>query len=473
MDLFLPCLLAFDSLLACHHVAARDATPFVPPRLESSAPAPSADAPADAVAPDAFDPRASGRYRLRFDLPLFETLEHTNPVTKPSMRQSLVLTKDFFYLAHLPAMELARVLGGGEWLAVGAVDIGLALIGFGSPWLHEEWHRAVMTQRDIDSFNGVYDLSFGASVIPVREVQDEDLAALKREHPAEMVRLSSAGFEAQYSLGLEFDKDRFFFGTRGATRFQQWFDLINAFGYLRTSAFSSESATREIIESEGTDIGARDFTGLDPVAWVYDLHRPDEPYEARGVHPSGVGVDRYRTESDLTPAERSYLRRQSWLAALNFLDPQLFGIDAFEHETAGGTRIRWNASVQHFLAPFGASTNLNGFLQVDEQRWFFQLHAHQSDSLVLPGLTVQMIRVPARITKMTQTFRLWLQPEDQRFFARRAELGAASESRFNLELGNDIELYWTVDLKTAGWVTGTVALGPEWSTSIGFEAIAF
>ena len=47
-------------------------------------------------------------------------------------------------------------------------------------WMHEEWHRAVMTQRNISSHNGVYNFDFGSSSIPVDRVTDDDLIRLKK-----------------------------------------------------------------------------------------------------------------------------------------------------------------------------------------------------------------------------------------------------------------------------------------------------
>ena len=38
---------------------------------------------------------------------------------------------------------------------------------------------------------------------------------------------------------------------------------------------------------EERNIAKRDFVGLDCNAWVYDLFRPNEPYELRGIHPIG------------------------------------------------------------------------------------------------------------------------------------------------------------------------------------------
>jgi hypothetical protein len=66
-------------------------------------------------------------------------------------------------------------------------------------WLHEEYHRAAVGRRGINSFNDVYKLQMFSN-IAVSHVVDEDLVRLKREHPAELVRASAAGIEGQAQL---------------------------------------------------------------------------------------------------------------------------------------------------------------------------------------------------------------------------------------------------------------------------------
>ncbi len=414
-----------------------------------------------------------GRHRLRLELPLLDT-RNLGTLESPSLRQSMAYTKDAYYLGHLPALELSRYLGGGEWLAIPLTDLAIAALPLGYAWLHEEWHRGVLGRRGIGSYNGVYDFEFGAEVTKVSDVSDEALSRLKREHPAEMVRLSSAGIESQHALSLEFDKDRFFYGTRAGTVFQQWQNTLSAIAYMATaSSASGDEVTARLLRDEGTNVAQRDFTGMDPVGWVYDLHRPDEPYEARGVHPSGVGVDRYRTTADLTASERGYLRTQTWLTALNFVNPNLFGLHAFEFDTASGAKVRWNASVQHYLTPFGSSTTLNGFLQVDSWQWFLQLHAHANANQVLPGASVGLMAFPGVPGRLVAAAHLWLQPEDQSFFARKARPGAAVELRSSLPIGRSFEVYSALTAKTAGWLAGNEYLDAEWDAVLGLQTIAF
>jgi hypothetical protein len=92
---------------------------------------------------------------------------------------------------------------------------------------------------------------------------------------------------------------------------------------------SVDRNTDEANQKEGANLQVRDVTGHDFTAWAYDLHRSDEPYAARGVHPSGVGVDRDIKRADLTSEESKYLKRQGRLQLVNLLAPFLFNAGGF------------------------------------------------------------------------------------------------------------------------------------------------
>lgn len=418
---------------------------------------------------------------LSLDPMLFDARVNGSLGAWPGMRQSLTITKSAYYAAHAGMLGLVAPPGedrGAAFKHVGMVllaDFVLTWLPAGDAWLHEEWHRAVMSRRDIDSYNGVYDLELLAEAIPVRKVRDEDLIRLKRDHPAEMVRLSSAGFEAQLSLNLEFDKDRFFRGTRAGAVVTQWLQTANSIAYMMVAAYDSEDTTEAILREEGTDVSERDFTGLDPVGWVYDLYRPDEPYEARGLHPSGVGIDRYRSESDLTSGELRTLRTQAWLSLVNLADPNLYGFYGFPVGRVGAGPARFNASAQHYLAPFGYSIFANVFIATGRLDGFARLQAHVSDSLVLPGLTLELVRHPLwpRGVRVTPGVQVWMQPEAQRYRARSGQWGGAAELRFHVPLYGRIEAYVEGTLKTEGWIPGDVFLGRSANAALGIEALVF
>jgi hypothetical protein len=449
----------------------------VPALAQSTASEPSTTPPEPQAAERTRGARRLAKH-LRFDLPGLDVRENAVIGFWPGMQQSLALCKDSYYLVHGAFLSFRYPEWMPEWLgdtvdvvSLIAADTLMVYVPPADGWMHEEWHRAVMSRRGIDSYNDVYKIPIGASLINVSHVRDEDLVRLKRNHPAEQVRLSAAGIEGDLTLALAFDKDRFFHGTRAGTLVTEWLTAINVIGYMNEAAFHSDATTEEQNQKEGSNVAIRDFTGLDPDGWVYDLFRPDEPYEARGIHPSGVGIDRYRSESDLTSRERRYLRAQSYLSWLNLLNPQLFGLYEIEVGKRNGQPVTLNASAQHMMAPFGYSLGLNLFGKVGRDGAFAELRAFVSHARVLPGLGGELVRYPLPWAHATVSpeLQLWLQPKAQRFFAHAVRPGAALGVRANLPIYAPFELYLDASAKTSGWVPGNVFLGPSLNLRSGVE----
>jgi hypothetical protein len=439
--------------------------------------------PAEPVPPPAEPPHRYPRAeRLYFDVPALDLRENAVIGFWPSMRQSLAITKDAYYLWHTAILaipypenfprELATAL---DYALIGVSDIVTVYVPPFMGWMHEEWHRAVMSRRGIKSTNDIYDLPFFRSLINVSHVTDADLVRLKREHPADQVRMSSAGIEGDFALGTAFDKDRFFYDTRAATLFAEWMGTLNAIGYMQTAAFDSDGNTERQNIKEGTNVPRRDFTGLDPDGWVYDLFRPNEPYEARGVHPSGVGLDRYRSGSDLTARERRYLDSQARLSWLNLANPNLFGFYYFKLGAFDGAPARFNASLHHVMAPFGYTLGLNLFAKAGRYRAFGELRAFVSESLVLPGLSFELLRYPLPWLEATLSprVRLWLQPKHQLFFERSVAPGGSLEARVSVPLLPALEAYVEGAGKTAGFIPGEVFLNWSLNVRTGLEIFLF
>ena len=429
--------------------------------------------------PSTYAPRI---HRLRFDIPAVDVRENLELGFWPSMQQSLAIAKDSYYLVHAGILSIPypravpkALVYFSDGLLIFGADVLIMFLPAAEGWMHEEWHRSVMSQYGISSYNGIYDLKLFDDLINVSRVKDEDLIRLKRDHPADQVRMSAAGIEGDYSLGVAFDKDRFFFGTRPATTFSEWLTVLNAILYMNDAAFDSNGTTEKENEKEGSNVAIRDFTGLDPDGWVYDLFRPDEPYEARGSHPSGVGIDRYRSESDFTRRERHYLQTQARLSWLNLANPQLIGFYSFDLGSVDGLPLSFNASLQHVMAPFGYSLALNLFGKAGPYNAFAELRAYVSESLVLPGLSVELLRYPLRWADATLSprVRLWLQPKDQRLVAGSAAPGGALEVRLNVPLFRDFEFYVEGQAKSVGWVPGTVFLEQSLNLRTGLEAFVF
>ncbi|NJL76755.1 MAG: hypothetical protein HC892_18765 [Saprospiraceae bacterium] len=199
------------------------------------------------------------------------------------------------------------------------------LWGYG--WLHEEYHRAVMTRREINSFNDMNTFPFGDVSISVRKVEDKDLIHLSNNHKSDFIRLQTAGLEAQYHQIQTLQKNNFYYTQDLPHIPLYWLSTMTNIVYVNQSGSADyfDKLIDEANETEATDVSKRDFTGPDFTAWANALFNPQKPYEDRGVHPSGVGVNRYIKPSELSVEELNYLQKQGNLQWLNLISPHLFG----------------------------------------------------------------------------------------------------------------------------------------------------
>lgn len=412
---------------------------------------------------------------LILDFPIFDgPFNWANGYTFPSMNQSLNFSKNFYQYTHLTLQN--HFENEPYWqsrVSIAAFDILAIWLPLGSSWLHEEWHRAVMSNKEVESYNEVYKFDLFSKTIAVTDVKDNDLVRFKRDHPAEFVRLHVAGIESGYELNFALEKDKFFFGTETQDDLLLWLNYANNIAYIFIGSSSkADDITGDIIEDEGTDISERDFTGLDVTAWVYDLFRSDEPYEARGTHPSGVGIDRYISYSDLSDDEKDFLKKQRILSLLNLLDPFLvskpyfIGTNPFNEK-----QIKWNFTVRHHLTSFGYCIGTNLFFQQDQYNLLtsFRLYSNRSHSF--PGFGLELLRFPADLFSKTLSIssriELWLQPEEQAFQTSSSEPGGLISLKTAYPLSKNIESYIEIEGKTDGWVAGNVYLDDNFSVRIG------
>lgn len=408
------------------------------------------------------------------DFPLIDMpFNQADGYSVPSMQQSLQLTHDLYKYAHKNIGDAFQNETGKEiGFSIGFDALSLWL-PLGSGWLHEEWHRAVMSNRQISSYDEIYRLQLFDETISVSKVADDDLIRLKREHPADLVRLHAAGIEADYELNSEIERDIFFNGRHYLTDGIHWLNYINAISYLYVCASNeSNSLTQDILKREDTDISKRDFTGLDCDAWVYDLFRPDEPYSARGIHPSGTGINRYITYADLSDAEKDYLKRQFSFSFLNLLNPILYHQDGFSGTNPITNKpLRWNAVLRHHLTSFGYSIDINLFAQQEKHRAVATLHNYFNHDHYFPGVSLSLLDIPIRfydhMLQVTPKIQVWLQPERQRFDTAQSQVGGRISTIMKYPWSQTTNVYVELDAKTAGWVAGNVYLDGNVSTRLG------
>jgi len=252
------------------------------------------------------------------------------------------------------------------------------------------------------------------------------------------------------------------------------FNAANVTFYLNSCASKeADTSTDSQNKDDGANIGKRDFTGLDCTAWVYDLFRPDEPYQTRGVHPSGVGINRYIRYSDLNDNERSFLRKNMMLSLLNFADPFLIGYDRF-NANVFGKDLQWNARLSHFITSFGYTVDANLFLRWDDKKFLIKLHNGFNTETYFPGLSVAWIdqRLPWDNLFLNHELTVWNQPRGQNVHSLAGDTMVAASEKLAYKMGNYTP-YVGVEAKTPGWLAGNVYLERNLTLWTGLQVAAF
>lgn len=486
---FLPTLLA---LLFSAPIQGQDESAAVPiPDLGAQTDEPSGSDSGDAglERPQPKKPKQKRIYRkantpnyspFRVDLPLIDSPFNNTAASWPSMDQAVAYSRAAYQTLHYSTGHILNpyyegALGYVNALGYLGIDVLFSYLPLGESWVHEEFHRAVMGVRGTSSYDGVYDIPIGAGSISVYKVKDEDLIRLKRDHPADMVRLPAAGVEGQTLLVQALEKDAFFDHVDNWHGIQYLLSYSNTWAYITSgSTNEANTLTDEMNEKEPT-IAARDFVGHDFTSWVYDLHRPDEPYENRGTHPSGTGINRYRKESDLSLGERRFLKLQGKLNLINFLDPLLFGVNRFQ----AGENWQWNLNGQHYLTSFGYSLQMNLFLKNEATNLLVSPMLQRNQKLSTPGLALELVRwpVPHFIPHVPRFLSLkamvWKQAENQRYDDSAAAIGGLVDLTFWWPLSGRTEFFAGASAKSPGWVAGNPYLDRNASARSGISMQMF
>ena len=390
----------------------------------------------------------------------------------PGMGFSTALSNDFYVAAHWGIKLIPFSNSEGKqafWSRIGvyAFDAFTYWLPFSNSWLHEEYHRAVMTLRGVNSFNEVLLFPAGATTISVSHETDEDMAMLCDQYHPDFIRLMAAGLEGQTVQNTRLQRDEFFYRQDLYNEVLLWTNAINNTFYIATCGWGDgDEDTRRMNEAERT-VAERDFTGMDLMAWAHALFNPDLPYAARGTHPSGNGIDRYITTDKLSAEAVQYLRRQTYVDLINCLSPLMFGISRIDLGELWGGRIYGNFSFRHHLTSFGDDNSLELLVQLLQSEShplnaYLVLHNYNNYKHPFGGLEVGLVDYPLWSGRVLLSSNLngWLQPED--FFASKGQLGGSVTMRLAANLGKGPYAvcipYVEVGYKTKGWVAGNVYL---------------
>jgi hypothetical protein len=426
---------------------------------------------------------------LKFDLPLFDLpyqLDAMNTVGKgffssyanPGMNQSGAVALNMFSIFHFGVKKMYDKLEIKTTqkaiifiLVIGLGDFILEYMPGGEGWMHEEYHRAVMSRFGVHSFNGMNLFPLGADIVSVSRVNDEDLIRFKKESPVDFIRMHEAGIEGQMLLVSKLQRNNFFYKQNLPNENGYWMSTLNSHFYIITSALpeyvDAKTAQMNAIE---TAIAERDFTGFDMTAWVYDLFRPYEPYQNRGPHPSGTGINRYRTTGDLTGAELDYLRAQGWWQIANYVSPMMFGVRSIP---LGDSGFHGNFAFRHVLTSFGTDFTVEVYLQKAPFNMTFTLHNYSNHQNYFPAIEAELVDFPFSIGNfgmyLSPRVIIGVQPKNQQFKTASAEFWGLFGLRADFMVSKHFLPYLDAALKTDGWAAGNEFLEKNASVRIGLS----
>lgn len=386
-----------------------------------------------------------------------------------SMSQALAITKDLhatnYYFNNKLWNRWIKPENRKKFLlnrlaanaSAGVLDYLLAynLMVFGPVWMHEEFHRNGLTLQGISSFDDTY-YRFGGEGWAggsVSKIMDADMVRFKQDAPQELVRTFEAGVEGQYAFVRELQKDNFFHQTDYPNVVMNILITNQAVNYVRQFQQPDYDDSIDSMNFYGKKLSERDFVGWDFTAWVYDLHRPDEPYNARGPHPYGEGINRVIKRGQLTQEEDDYLVKMGKLQYLNFMSPSMVGV----HSIRLGSQTRFNFAVRHILTSFGYDLGGDIFLNRKGKNWLLGVHTYHNHEKIFGGIELERQGISSRIGNKTIEIdaraMLWMQPEKESFYAEKGKPGGLLRLRANMPFGKTLKLYAEAEGKTNGWVS--------------------
>jgi hypothetical protein len=415
-------------------------------------------------------------------------IDYLKAYANPSMSQSLTFCANIYAVAHYSLKQLvSKKLFKSPFLdnitkslTWGATELILTYMPLGNGWLHEEYHRAVLTKFYIQSFNDMNTFPIFAESVSVNNVKDEDLIRMKAESNPDFVRLHAAGIEGEFMLTYQLQKYNFFYNQKQTYFTSNLLSIFNSFAYVwMCHTEEAETFTDEYNTQEGSNIKIRDFTGLDFCAWAYDLFYPNELYTDRGIHPSGIGIDRYIKPSDLSDLSDEqigdkplqYLRKEGFLQLFNFVSPMLWGARRFNIKQNIDGSTYGNFAFRHFLTSFGHDISPMIFIQTPQTNWIFAYHQYKNYQKSFYGLETELFDFQINIGKVktfsTLKTMAWLQPENQEFKTDNGVPGGLIDLKIKIRLNHAVFPYIQVVAKSKGWVAGNVFLEKNFSLKIG------
>lgn len=339
---------------------------------------------------------------------------------------------------------------------------------YGFAFLHEEFHRAVMAEAKIYSYDEVWNFGKGFD-IAVTQVKDADLIQLKKTDPAMLTRLAAAGVEAEYVFIRRMRGDNFFERTDYPYLGLSLIGTIHAVSYVNLPLSPRFNAiTDSILAHDKHNELARDFTGYDFSAWVYDLFTPDAPYTDRGTWPGGSGIKRPVKADELTAEMKAFLRETGKMQYINFASPFLVGINRLRV----GENKYFNFALRSVPTSFGYFSGGDFYFDFNDNKYLISAGVNRSQYLTLPFLQGRYYDAFTLLNeRLSADVQLgaWLQPKEQRFAAKEAAPGLEIKLTPKYKLTERTTLTSEVSWKSDGWVFGNSDLDAEPNLRVGLS----
>jgi hypothetical protein len=399
----------------------------------------------------------------------------------PSMNLTLNLSTDLYTGMHYGINRIFKYesratkrqwSSGKRWgyalTLMGADFLSVYAPGFDG-WAHEEYHRAVMTRFQVNSFNDMNTFPIGSELISVNHVKDEDLVRFKDESPADFIRMHVAGIEGEYLMIDKLQRNNFYYNQNLPHELIYLLATINSISYVQICANPSEAdAMTDELNVMETNIEERDFTGLDFLGWTYDLFRPNEPYANRGLHPLGNGIDRYIKTTDLTAEELGYLKKQGRLQWINMASPMLYGFRSIRLSQNG---LYGNFAMHHLLTSFGNDISCTAYLMTPKAKLLFAYHSYQNYNRSYPAIEAQITDyetiLGAQHFFITPRILLGAQPNKQEFKTNKSDFLGLVECKVEHLSKSFIHPYIEFSAKSDGWIAGNEFLTANFSCRAG------
>jgi hypothetical protein len=430
---------------------------------------------------------------LKLDFPLFDLPYQIDAMdasgygffgsyTSVSMDQALALSTDIYFSMHYGLKKLYDSLTVAPMWKNAIYYSGTAagilvfayVLPFGYPWAQKEFTRSILSRFDIKSINGDYNIFNPTQVIGVTDAQ---LEQFKAKSPQDMIRMDTAGSEG-YILFSDFMlRNVFFYGLENLSNWTALFAAAaGGIGYNAPSVLADTLGENYIdndIKAAYKDDGneeSRQLYFISSFNWAYDLFRPDEPYSGRGTHPSGNGIARYITWSQLNDDERQYLIKQGWLSYLNLISPLYYGFNSFP---LGKTGLEWNFALRHYLTSFGSDVPVQLLLKKAPFNMLFTYHSYQNYSNYFPAVEAELVDFPLRLGSLdlflSPRILVGMQPADQEFMTADSEFMGLFGLRADFGISKHFLPYIDVTAKTDGWVAGNEYLEANASVRLGLS----